>query len=199
MAEAAQAAPTGKRAYHRRVADPRSAADAAATGGTGPQGPVEPAAPVRESMERIDAPLTRVSRFDLDNEMFAIPAEYKKPGWDYEYKAVSVLNEPVSGSEQALWHRQGWRREKAKDWPTLVPPDWTHDYVEQGGQILFGRPAHLTQEARQEDYSAAKKQEEDRIRAAATGKQSGGAGEVRGVVVKPLGVELMGEAGTYRK
>jgi hypothetical protein len=187
-----------KRSYIRRAAPERTKQDAAAIGVASHPGDATRAEVERE--ERYDLPerLTRISRYDTANQPLMLPDHRRKPGWDYEFKTISVLGQPVDGSDFAFWHQQGWRPEQPKDWPELCPPGYSGATVDQRGQRLFGRPKRLSQEAAAEDYQAAKQQEIDRMRAAQEGRPTGGgAADVRGIVVKPLQFEIEGEAGTY--
>ena len=60
-------------------------------------------------------------------------------------------------------------------------------------------PIHLTQQAKAEDYEAAKQQERDRIQGALEGRPARveGLRDVRGVVPVPLEMTIEGEAGAY--
>ena len=94
----------------------------------------------------------------------------------------------------------GWRPERASDWPTLVDPDASPDSaVERGGQRLYGRPIHLTMEARQEDFNVAQEQQNDRMNAAAAGKSARrneeGIPTGRAVRVTPGNIVIEGVAG----
>lgn len=179
----------------------RTAADVQHAGAAGLKSEGDRAADIREPLgDAAPEEITRVSRTSVASDVFWIPVGRKKLGWDYEYKAIRVLGQPVDGSEESLWYQQGWRPEKARDWPELCPPGFVGESVERGGQRLYGRPAHLTAEAKAEDYAAAEQQKMDRVRAAADGRASGGAiADVKGVNVKPLGLEIQGEAGTYSR
>lgn len=153
----------------------------------------------RDNMGSRDAEevLTRQSRFDVQGREFDIPEEYKKPGWDYEWKAVSVLGQGVSGGDFAHWHRQGWRAENPLDWPTLVPPGYKGETVDDRGQRLFGRPMTLSMEAKQEDHQAATQQQYDRMKAASEGAAGREAIDgIRGIIPRRLGVEVYAETGS---
>lgn len=190
-----------KRAYHRRAAPKRTDADSRGVGVGHAAGPATNAEPAREQRRDTPEHVTRSSRFDLQASQFSIPEHCKKPGWDYEYKAITVLGQPVSGSDLALYHRQGWRAEKAKDWPDLCPPGYQGETVDEGGQRLYGRPMSLSVEAKSEDHKAAEQQRMDRLRAAAGGDIKGGGGlrDIKGVVPQTLQIEVEGEVGTYKK
>ncbi len=179
----------------REAADLRSAPRPTATmdGQNGrAEPPREPPPPYdREptDMERtLSRDPVRVRRFTRDNrvDLGTLPVHRMKPGVDYEFKAHTVYNEPVPGADLAFARGQGWEPEKAKDWPELVGPGWTHDYVEVRGQVLYSRPAHLSAMAKNEDYQAAIEQRHSGVVAAATGRGlRGGEGipNVRGLNV----------------
>jgi hypothetical protein len=146
---------------------------------------------------------TRVRRYRGDDQIGLghLPRHRLKPGWSYEFKAVRVLNEPVDPSVIARVHQQGWQREKARDWPELVPPEWDRDYVEMDGQILYSRPMHLTQEAAQEDHDRAVQQRSAYTQGAASGRNlRNGAGipNQKGVEVVHLGLDIQEEVGSAR-
>lgn len=110
--------------------------------------------------------LTRRSRRDGSGSDFEIPAHLKKPGWDYEYKTIAVMGQPVDAAEMQRVYEGGWRPVNSKDMPQLCPPGWKKPTIERYGQMLFTRPMRLTQEARQEDIELADKQKNDKLKGA---------------------------------
>ena len=161
--------------------------------------PAGRAAPMRD--EYTAEAVTRVRREDRQANSFDLPSHRKKRGWDYEWKTCRVLNQPVDASDFQEIRRAGWRPEKAGDWPELSEPGMAADApVEMRGQRLYGRPMHLTQEARQEDMEYAVRQQRDRTQAAATGKSAirggeGGMTNDRGVRSVPMEISIEGLAG----
>jgi hypothetical protein len=152
-----------------------------------------------------DGPVTRRSRSERTEGMLAIPRSRFRPGWDFEWKVITVVNQPVPPADMMAVHDGGWRPERAKDWPEYVLPGSSPDGpVEQYGQRLYGRPMALTLEARQEDYSAAVEQQTQRMQAATTGhlsrrgEQGEGLADL-GRVVRPTGASLSieGEVGVH--
>jgi hypothetical protein len=145
----------------------------------------------------------RVRRYRGDDQIGLghLPRHRMKPGWSYEFKAVRVLNEPVDPSVIARVHQQGWQREKARDWPELVPPEWDRDYVEMDGQILYSRPMHLTQEAAQEDHERAVQQRSAYTQGAASGRNlrnGSGIPQHKGIEVVNLSLDIQEEVGSAR-
>lgn len=116
--------------------------------------------------EEIGAGITRRSRRDGGTGNFDIPPHMKKPGWDYEWKTISVLGQPVDGAELMQVNEGGWRPTSAKDMAGLCPPGWKKTTIERYGMMLFMRPMRLTQEARQEDLDIAERQKSDKLRGA---------------------------------
>lgn len=181
-----------------RQARQRDASDAAHHGIAAHPGPAQSAAVARE-----DAPpevLRRVKRENRDAGWTDLPTEYKKPGWDYEYKTIRVLNEPVDPADFLEIRNAGWRPEKAASWPTLCEPGTPGDApIERRGQRLYGRPMSLTMEARQEDIAAARQQQYDKTIAAASGQSAergaSGIPNARGVRPVPIEISIVGEAG----
>jgi DNA-binding CsgD family transcriptional regulator len=132
---------------------------------------------------------------------YDLPDHLKKPGWDYKWEVTSVMGQPALRSLMRDAMKSGWRAERAGDWlgyaDPLAKPD---DAVEEGGQILMGRPIHLSHQAHTEMYNRAKSQERDRMQAAAGGVDArGGEGlaNVRGIRVggQSLQVELAAGSG----
>lgn len=155
---------------------------------------VRPEAPVREE------PVRRVRRGERDLGWADLPDKHKKPGWDYEWKAVRVFNEPVDGGTMLVVRNAGWRPELARDWPMMVEPGTAPDApIERQGQRLYGRPMSLTNEAKQEDIEAAYGQQRDKMQAARTGdtRNSAQPGIPNGRATRsvPIELEVYGEAG----
>lgn len=198
------AAPKAQRAYGKRRVVRRKAATrtAAASGEQGSAAQMHtdaPSAPPREmnTEERV----TRVSREDRMVGAFDIPQRGKKAGRDYEWKVITVLNQPVDPANMVEVHEGGWRVETAKDWPTLMPPGTPPtSTIDRLGQRLFSRPMQLTQEARQEDYAAAEQQKRDRIQGALEGRGAGGhegLADIRGIRPTGATIQVEGEVGSH--
>jgi len=175
----------------------RTAASARTAGVASAPPQEERAAPTREPVTH-DERLERRSRFDTTADRLNVPKRLKKQGWDYQWMVTRVTGQEVDPSEMTAYYDQGWRPAKAKDYPSMCPPGWTKDTVEQHGQMLMVRPMRLTMQARQEDLQAAEQQRRDKLIGAANGRAADGAlANVRGVVPHTLSVEIEGETGTY--
>jgi hypothetical protein len=160
---------------------------------------VSEADPQRAEPPRVDADMapeiTRQSLEERQITTFDLPSHRKKPGWDYQWQVVTVYGEKVDRSILRDAHKAGWRPEKAKDWPELAEGLKPDDPLEEGGQMLLGRPMRLSNEAQLETYNKAKAQERDRMQAAMGGQAMGGhegLANIRGVEVRnpSLQVEL---------
>lgn len=198
MAKARAARGKNPRTAAPRKSAQREAPDAARHGIGAHPGPAQPAAVARE--DAAPEVLRRVRRENRDAGWTDLPVEYKKPGWDYEYKTIRVLNEPVDPADFLEIRNAGWRPEKAANWPTLCEPGTPSDApIERRGQRLYGRPMSLTIEARQEDIAAARQQQYDKTIAAASGQSAergaSGIPNARGVRPVPIEISIVGEAG----
>lgn len=191
------------RRMNQRGADLRVRADAA-TAGVAKAGPAGRAEPSREPSGRDDdgaGGVTRRSRNQRDTGMFHVPDHVKRQGWDYQWIATKVVNEPVDGSVLASYRDQGWRPVTGADHPELALPGASpSDPIQRHGQMLVTRPMRLTIEARQEDYDFAERQKFDRLRAASGGDLGDGAlARVPGIRATPLQVEIEGEVGVQQR
>lgn len=141
------------------------------------------------------AVLTRRSRFSGNSNTFDVPAEYKKDGWDYEWKTTRVNGADVDGADMASIHESGWRPVPAHDMPRLCAPGYKGKTIEQRGQILCMRPMHLTLEARAEEYAFAEKEKHDKLMAASAVPTA------RPGLVNPFKTEISfeGEVGSHRE
>lgn len=194
--------PTVKRRYVKRSKKTRTARDTARPTSHSSQmdEPEQRAAPVRAAAG--DEPLRRVTRDEREVNRFDIPRHLLKPGWDVQWVAVLVVNQPVDGATLREAYDGGWRPERAKDWPTHVAPGTPPDAaVEQYGFRLYGRPSRFTMEAKQEDYDRATRQLSDRAHGAQEGRlqrrdEEGLADMGKVVRAIPLGVTIEGEVGS---
>ena len=114
-----------------------------------------------------DEPMpTRRSRRGGAANPFEVPAHLKRRGWDYEWKTMTVMGQPVGASEVIAIQEGGWRPVKADDMKEICPPDHASRYIEREGQRLYTRPMHLTEEARAEDVDIARTVMRDKLAAA---------------------------------
>lgn len=175
-----------------RVAQPRTADDVRAAPAPTTAERAEPAREVRLPEEQ----LTRRRRDERAIGVFDIPARMKKQGWDYQYIAIRVFNQPVDSSALREFRDGGWRPVLGRDMPELTEPGSDlNEPIEAGGQRLYCRPMSLTQEAKQEDYAFAQAQQRDKMMAAASGKGDEGIPNSKGVRRVPVSIEIEGVAG----
>jgi hypothetical protein len=159
------------------------------------------ARPAQAARENAPPPehVRRVSREERDAGWADLPARSRRPGWDFEWKTIRILNDNVDSGDLLEVRNAGWRPEKASDWPDLTEPGTPPEAsIERRGQRLYGRPMRLTVEARQEDLEHANKQLRDKTLAAAQGGGSGRSDGIpvqRGVRSVPIEVSIVGEAG----
>ena len=148
--------------------------------------------------------IRRRPRGERSVNSFDIPPRFKRPGWDYQYITIRVLNEPVDASR--IWTYQedgGWRPVRVKDMLGYMDPSIPGDqFIEKDGQRLMTRPMHLTLQARQEDLEYAQEQRIDRMAAEASGESAirgsefgSGMEKRRGIRTVPVQLEISGEAG----
>lgn len=180
----------------KRTAQARTAEDAGRAGTASPSS-------TQEADRGRDAggehgEITRRSRTQRSVDTFAIPDNWKKSGWDYQYWVTTVLGQPVELSAEI--HEGGWRPLHWKD----VPKPWSPgavagEQIARGGQALYTRPMKLTQQAQREEYNAAEQQKRDRVQSALEGKVSGqeGIADIKGVVPRAQVVSVEGEVGTH--
>lgn len=193
---------TRRRAHRKRVVAHKARLPQQATAPRmhehDPQEAMQTAAAVRDEDNE---PVTRRSREDRDVNRFAIPRRFFRPGWDLEWKTITVLGDPVSASTLLDVHEAGWRPERAKDWKNYVPtgtPDMAP--IELDGQRLYGRSRQFTMDAKAEDERIAQRQMRDRMQASQEGRlvrgNEAGLADMPDIVRSvPLGVSVEGETG----
>ena len=180
--------PKRLRRIRRAIVPPRQVG----VGATEAVTPGQRAEPVRVDADKAPE-ITRMSLEDRQITTFDVPQHRKKPGWDYKWEVVNVMGQRVDRSVLRDTHRAGWRPELAKDWPELAEGLQPNDAIEEGGQMLMGRPMHLSHEAHIEAYDRAKTQERDRMQAAAGGQLANGAeglANIRGVQVRNASLDI---------
>ncbi len=182
--------PKGSTAKRRRYK--RTAADARRAG----VGSTEASAPRAEAVRTEAEGEPEITRRSLEERrvsIFDIPEHRKKPGRSYQFHVVSVLGERVGRHMDRDAKEAGWRPERAADWPELADGLKPDDPIEIGGQMLMGRPMHLSMEADRETYAIAKQQEMEKMRSAAEGHLAGGQeglANIRGVRVAQSQVDM---------
>lgn len=190
--------PVKTRSAPARTAEPRTRAAASRQGEQTDSGPLGADAEDNGARNEDSHTITRRSRQQRSVDTFAIPDEWKKRGWDYQFWVSTVLGQPVEATTEI--YEGGWRPVLWKD----VPKPWTPnakgtDQIMRGGQALYTRPMELTQEAKREEYNAAEQQKRDRVQSALEGKVSGqeGISDIKGVVVRNQSVTVEGEVGVH--
>lgn len=101
---------------------------------------------VRENLREEPGRLTR--RRHINTDKYAIPEQFKREGFSYEWKRRTNVG-AVDMEHQVMLSENHWQPVQAKDMPGLMPADYD-GVIERGGQILMCRPEYLTQEAYQE-------------------------------------------------
>lgn len=100
---------------------------------------------------------TRRKKMTVHDDIFHIPVDEIPEGSSYEWKRYSV-----NGMEDPFYlaqmREQGWEPVDPKRHPTWVPPGYSQPHIIKGGQILMERPVELTNEARAEMTTLARRQ-----------------------------------------
>lgn len=138
---------------------------------------VETAVPrgdMRSSM-RDDDPRTRAARraaeirghrgeMDEGTDEFFIDPEMVPEGWTYEWKRRLLVGKEDPSHMVALY-RDGWEPvplNRDSRHQAMMPRGWGENTIERKGMILMERPAELTEEVRQMQLRAARKQVRDK-------------------------------------
>lgn len=184
-----------------RTAPQRTASDSRVGVSAHPEPAERRDAPIREAMRPgAEVKLTRRKRHERTTGMLDVPKHLKKPGWDYQWITLRVLNQEVDASRLRDFREGGWRPVLARDMPDLAddnaPPD---SPIESEGLRLMLRPMSLTMEARQEDMVYAQEQQRDKTMAAASGRSAvrgeEGIPDSKGVRRVPMDIVIEGLAG----
>lgn len=140
--------------------------------------------------------ITRRRREDRTVGALNVPAHLKKPGWDYLWLAIRVLNEPVDGARLRDFREGGWQPVLNSQMPELADEmAQPNSPIESEGCRLLTRPLRLTREAQQEDLEYSLQQQSDKMRAAAQGREEG---LFQKGATRPMGglVQIEGVAGS---
>lgn len=161
--------------------------------GTGAKDRAQPRATRTEYLDEDGKPIRR--RVNREGNPFDLPEKDKKSGWDYAWWPVRIQGEQVDPSFIVEVREGGWRPVDPKDMPNYMPPGWEKKFIERGGQILYTRPMHLTEESRAEDVKIAENQRYDKLKGALAGPA-----ELQKVAPRQvMENELYGSVGTARK
>jgi hypothetical protein len=136
--------------------------------------PVEEAAAAREDLVRRDLrpevreedPRTRAARraaeirnhINVDDEgvdEFFIDPSVIPPGWSYEWKRRTVMNEE-NAAYQVQLQLKGWEPVPASRHPEYMPNNGRFSTIERKGMVLMERPLEITEAARQAELRKAR-------------------------------------------
>lgn len=131
--------------------------------------------PVREATRggpvvgRDGEQLTRRRVAGIDE--YHIPDHIVPAGWSYQWNTVTVYNNnDLVVAQSMAMYENGWRPVPASRHPGMFVPVGTKGDIVRGGQRLEERPKSMTDEARAEDVSVARRQMLDRDQSLMGGK-----------------------------
>jgi hypothetical protein len=133
-----------------------------------------PRGDMRETM-RDDDPRARAARraaeirghrgdMDEGTDEFHIDQDMVPEGWTYEWKRRLLLGQEDPSHMVALY-RDGWEPvplNRDSRHRAMMPRNWGENTIERKGMILMERPTELTDEVRQMQLRAARKQVRDK-------------------------------------
>lgn len=132
---------------------------------------------------------TRRRKDSSTDSMFYIPVHEIPEGSSYEWKRWSNV-----GLEDPFYiaqlREQGWEPVDPKRHPSWLPPGYTMPHIIKGGQILMERPVELTNEARAESRTLARRQIKEAEQRLGMAPKDTGTRDLPGVqprVVKEIG------------
>lgn len=79
------------------------------------------------------------------------------PGWCYEWKVKTVLNQEDPGRTMA-YRRTGWNEVPFKRHPEMMPVGYKGTTIERKGMVLMERPKEITDRFKEKDRQAARNQ-----------------------------------------
>ena len=91
----------------------------------------------------------------LGGDEFTAPAPY--PGWSYEWKTKSVLNQENYSYQVAL-AQAGWTPVPLSRHPEMMPTGWHGTVIERKGMLLMERPAVISDRVRRLEMQKAREQ-----------------------------------------
>jgi hypothetical protein len=124
----------------------------------------------RSYLRRDEGERVRSLRGNYSADPFDIPKEWldRYPNLSFEWKNYEIFGKP-DHQQRNFEERQGWRACPYSMFPGLYAPVGEPGLIIVKDMILMERPAHLTQEARQEEIDRARyNQRANQQRAAAT-------------------------------
>jgi hypothetical protein len=104
------------------------------------------------------------------DEFFVDPAVIP-PGWSYEWKRRTVMNEE-NAAYQVQLQLKGWEPVPSSRHPEYMPNNGRFAHIERKGMVLMERPLEITEAARQSDSRKARIQvrsKEEQLNAAPGG------------------------------
>lgn len=155
-----------------------------------PETAVEQPTPVRDDLVRREMrpevreedPRTRAARraaeirnhINVDDDGvddFFIDPAVIPPGWSYEWKRRTVMNEE-NAAYQVQLQLKGWEPVPASRHPEYMPDGGRYSTIERKGMVLMERPLEITEAARQAELRKARLQvrsKEEQLNAAPNG------------------------------
>lgn len=116
-----------------------------------------------QSQEPEKRSIRRKSRLSgVQDDAFFVPPEMIPMGYSVEWKRYSTINEEDNLHINDM-QEQGWEFATVKQFPKLVPPNYTKQMILRKGMVLMIRPLEYTEEARYEDLQIARSQVGDKM------------------------------------
>src|ERR1700677_4678306 len=114
-----------------------------------PQKAPDPNDPMERARRRA-AELREHATFDPGGDKFRFDESIIPPGWSYEWKRVSIYNQP-DPSYQVNLAQRGWEAVPASRHPEMMPLNHEGGTIDRDGMRLMERPSVITDEAKDED------------------------------------------------
>lgn len=121
---------------------------------------------VREVAAQEEPRKTRRSRLGGSADDFFVPDNLKRPGIDYQWFVMKVLNQEIDAGEHVAIADGGWEPVRPTEMPELMPKGYKGNTIDRKGQRLYKRPMYLTEEARREDFMLARQQKDAKLQQA---------------------------------
>lgn len=116
--------------------------------------PIRESDEIREDIRADEGERVRRRKGGQIFDKFHIPAELIPDGMSVEWKRHTVVGKTDYHYDRELYD-QGWRPVQHSMFPGMFAPKGAEGVIVQDDMILMERPAHLTNEARIEDYNRA--------------------------------------------
>jgi hypothetical protein len=101
--------------------------------------------PIELARERAAQIMAEIGNEESFHDEFIAPNPPE--GWSYEWKAIKIMNK-VDETKLGEVRRTGWTEVPRIRHPEMMPFSRDVDFIERKGQILFERPAEITEEFR---------------------------------------------------